>query len=323
MKKAFAVSFYRFKKSRIPIILSTALLVVLAVSTGILLSRTGGGAPESAFTDEYREYLLHEKRQYEEELSDPDIESAERHDIEMALAKVEYFLETESTRGNYYNDTPGDGGAYWMQIYFLFGAFTSAIAAVIVTVWFYTGTKTGIHRTESLTGRSRSSLWLGKNGAAASVAFVTPLIFTIIMFICALCSSDTRFLVEDDMTTRVYSVSVFAQWALQAVSLFAVTAVSSAIASFVTTVSGDSAAGTSVSLLILLLTTLGTFVTFNAFKDIAPDNLTSTFIPYIGIILIPFRCGISNAFIIALCAHIAIAVVLYLLSYMLYRRKTL
>lgn len=225
MKKAFAVSFYRFKKSRIPIILSIALLVVLAVSTGILLSRTGGGAPESAFTDEYREYLLHEKRQYEEALSDPDIENAERHDIEMALAKVEYFLETESTRGNYYNDTPGDGGAYWMQIYFLFGAFTSAIAAIIVTVWFYTGTKTGIHRTESLTGRSRSSLWLGKNGAAASVAFVTPLIFTIIMFICALCSSDTRFLVEDDMTTRVYSVSVFAQWALQAVSLFAVTAV--------------------------------------------------------------------------------------------------
>lgn len=323
MTEVFKVSFFRFKKSRLFIILCVAIAIVLITATAILSARLGSGIQGSEFTDEYRDYLLYEKELYQTALANPDLNDNERHKTEMALAQVEYYLETQTTRDDYYNEMPSDGGAYWMQVYFLFGAVASAIASIIVSVFFFPGTKSGVHRTEFLTGRTRSVLWTGKNTASLLVSITVPLVFILAMLISALCAYDARFLVEDDLTTKVYSVSIFTQWALQSVSLCVIALISAALTSFVTTLSGDSTVGGTVPLVVLLLFTLGMFIAFNIFKDNAPDNLISTFIPYVGIMIIPFRYGVTSAFAIALSVYIFVAVILFVLSYLIYRRKVL
>lgn len=320
MKKVFCTSFIRFGKSRTLIALVFAVVVVIAVATVVMISRAGRGGVGSEFDEEY---LLYEKALLETELENPDLTDAARHDLLMELSRAEYYLETKTGSNDYYHESSSDGGAYWMQVYCLFGSATAAIAAIILSVWFFPGIKSGIHRTEFLTGRSRSSLWLGKNSAATIVSLAVPALFSLITLICAASAPEVRFMSADHIAVEVYSVSAFVQWAAQTVGIFAVGLTASALVSVVTTISGDSAVGLAVPLTVFTLCTLGLFFAMNVF---APDNANPDvwyFVPFLGLMLTSFKEGVTIAYALSAAIHVVLAAACYGVSYAVFRRKPL
>lgn len=320
MREVFATSFARFAKSRTLIALVIAVIVVFAVATAVMLSRSGRGGLGSEFDEEG---LLYEKTQLEEAMDDPGLTDAARHDLVMELSRVEYYLETRTGSDDYYHESSSDGGAYWMQVYYLFGSAAAAIAAIILSVWFFPGAKSGIHRTEFLTGRSRSSLWLGKNAAAMLTSLAVPLLFSLITLICAAAAPDVRFLSEDHIAVKVYSVSAIAQWAAQTAGIFVVALLASALVSIAISLSGDSAVGIAVPLTVVTLCTLGLFFAMNVFS---PDNVSPTvwyFVPFLGLTVLSFRDGVTTAYLISVATYAVFAAACYGVSCAVFVRKPL
>lgn len=325
MKKIFSASFKRLKKSKFMIVLIVAVILALFVATIVSLANdTGGAAPDSAHDELYWEYLKEEKAGLEEALKNPDLNSDEIHDFKMQLAKTEYFLQTKTSASDYYNDSGADGAACWMQVYFLIGAVCVVIAAIVVTVWFFPGSKSGVHRTEFLTGCSRKALWNGKNAASALASTGVAALFVVAMLVSAFTAPQgLRFLVEDDLTTSVYSVSVYTQWAIQSLGLVVLAVVASAVASVTVSLSGDTSVGVAVPIILVLVFTLGMFFSFNMFPESGADNFTSTFIPFLGLMVLSFRYGVTGAYVVAIAIHIVIASVCYGVSFAVFERKSL
>lgn len=320
MKEVFCTSFLRFRKSRLLVVLIAAVVIVMIAATAILIARIGRGAIGSEYNEEF---LLMEKEMTEEALKNPYLTESEKKNILLDLSRIEYFLETKTGSGDYYIESSSDGGAYWMQVYFIFGAATAAIAAVILSAWFFPGTKSGIHRTEFLTGRSRASLWLGKNCAAAIMSLAVPLFFSLVTLICAVSAPEVRFLSEDRILFKVYSVSVFTQWAEQVVGLCAIGLAASALVSISTSLSGDSAVGIAVPLMLELLCTLGLFFILNIFHVEGVDNTVWYFVPFLGLIVSSFRDGTVLAYLLSVLTHLVAAAICYGVSYAVFARKPL
>lgn len=325
MKKIFFSSFTRLKKSKFMIVFIVAVVLALLVATIIsFVNNASGAAPDSFHDEAYWEYLKEEKEGLEEALKNPDLTSDEIHDFKMQLAKTEYFLQTKTSASDYYNDSGADGAGRWMQVYFLFGAVCVVITAIVVTVWFYPGSKSGLHRTEFLAGCSRKALWAGKNASAMLCSVGIAALFVVAMLVSALAAPQgLRFLVEDDMTTSVYSVSLYTQWAIESLGLVVLAIVASAIASVTVSLSGDTSVGVAVPIIIVLVLTLGLFFAFNMFPESGADNFTSTFIPFLGIMVLPFRNGVTSAYVVAVAVHIVIACVCYGVSFAVFGRRSL
>lgn len=324
MKKIFSASFTRLKKSKFLLFIISSVILVFLVATAVSFANSSGAAPDSSPSESYWEYLKEQKAFYEEMLKNPGLTADETHNIKMELAKTDYFLQTQTTANDYYNDCGADGAGCWMQVYFLLGSVCVVIISIVTTVWFFPGSKSGIHRTEFLTGNSRKALWAGKNAASLLSSTGVSVFFIIVMFICALASpKGLEFLVEDDLTTRVYSVSVYTQFAIESLGLITLAIVSSAIASVAVSVSGDSSVGIAVPIILVLTLTLGTFFAFNMFPESGTDNFTSTLIPFLGLIVLSFRYGVTSAYVIAIAMHIVIAVACYGVSVATFNRKAL
>lgn len=326
MKKIFTASFTRLIKSKFVIVLIAAVVLALLVATIISLANDRGGAvpPDSSHVETYWEYLEEEKAGIGEALKNPNLTSDEIHDFKMRLAMIEYFLQTKTSTSDYYNDCGADGAARWMQVYFLIGAVCVVIMAIVVTVWFFPGSKSGLHRTEFLTGCSRKALWNGKNAASALVATGVAALFVIAMLISAFAAPQgLRFLVEDDLTTSVYSVSLYTQWAIESLGLIVLAIVASSVASVTVSLSGDTSVGVAVPIILVLVLTLGLFFAFNMFPESGADNFTTTFIPFLGLMILPFRYGVTGAYVVAIAVHIVIACVCYGVSFAVFERKSL
>lgn len=326
MKKIFSASFTRLRKSKFMIVLIVAVILVLLVATIIsLVNDTGGAVPPDSFHDDaYWEYLEEVTKGLEEALKNPNQTSDEIHDFKMQLAKTEYFLQTKTSASDYYNDSSADGAACWMQVYFLIGAVCVVIMAIVVTVWFFPGSKSGVHRTEFLTGCSRKALWNGKNAASTLVATGVAALFAVAMLVSAFAAPQgLRFLVEDDLTTSVYSVSLYTQWAIESLGLIVLAIVASSVASVTISLSGDTSVGVAVPIILVLVLTLGMFFAFNMFPESGADNFTSTFIPFLGLMVLSFRYGVTGAYVVAIAIHIVIASVCYGVSFAVFERKSL
>ncbi len=320
MKKVFCTSFLRFGKSRLIYILIAAVAVVFLIATAVMISRMGRSPLGSEFDEDS---LMYQKTVTETALENPDLTDAERHDLMMSLSKTQYYLATRTGSNDYYLESSSDGGAYWMQVYFLFGGLTAAIAAIILSVWFFPGIKSGVHRTEFLTGRSRSSLWLGKNSAAALTSLVVPALFALITLVCAAVSPEVRFMSEDHIAVEVYSVSALVQWAAQAAGMFAVGLLASALVGIAISLSGDTAVGIAVPLVAVTVCTLGLFFAMNVF---VPDNVSPTvwyFVPFLGLTVTSFKDGVTTAYAISLAMHVVLAAACYGVSYATFVRKPL
>lgn len=325
MKRIFSASFTRLKKSKFLIVLIGAVVLALLVATIISLANdTGGAQPDSSHDEAYWEYLKEEKAGLEEALQNHNLTSDEIHDFKMQLAKIEYFLQTKTSANDYFNNSGADGAACWMQVYFLIGSVCVVIAAIIVTVWFFPGSKSGVHRTEFLTGCSRNALWNGKNAASALVSVGVAALFIVAMLFSAFAAPQgLRFLVEDDLTTSIYSVSVYTQWAIQSLGLVVLAIISSAMASVAVSLSGDTSVGIAVPIILVLVLTLGMFFAFNMFPESGADNFTSTFIPFLGLMILSFRYGVTSAYVVAIAIHIVIASISYGISFAVFERKSL
>lgn len=326
MKKIFTASFTRLIKSKFVIVPIAAVVLALLAATIISLANDRGGAvpPDSSHVETYWEYLEEEKAGIGEALKNPNLTSDEIHDFKMRLSMIEYFLQTKTSTSDYYNDCGADGAARWMQVYFLIGAVCVVITAIVVSVWFFPGSNSGLHRTEFLTGCSRKALWNGKNAASALVATGVAALFVIAMLISAFASPQgLRFLVEDDLTTSVYSISLYTQWAVESLGLFVLAIVASSVASVTVSLSGDTSVGVAVPIILVLVLTLGLFFAFNMFPESGADNFTTTFIPFLGLMVLSFRYGVTGAYVVAIAVHIVIACVCYGVSFAVFERKSL
>ena len=335
MNKAFGAAFFRFRRSKTPILVFAFVAVILlSVLVGLIVGASDF-VPDPDFgkdTAIWEGEDIPYKTVYEylvgigyERLESGGLSEEERHAVEMDIARYEYFLETDTDERDYYDMRYeySFGGAYWMQALFFVGIWTSIAAALVVSIWFFPGAKSGVLRTEFLTGTSRRALWTGKTGAAVSASVAVPAVFSTAMLIAALCASDVRFLAEDGLFTRVYGISVFAQWIAETAAMCAVAALTSAFVNVVTCLSEDSAVGAVVPSVAILMLTLGMYVLTSMFPSIKIDNTTATLFPFIGLATASFDDGANALFGITVSVHAAAAALCFAVSYAAFRRKTL
>lgn len=335
MNKAFGTAFFRFRRSKTPILVFAFVAVILlSVLVGLTVGASNFvpdpdfGKDTTLWEGEEIPYDLYNRLSEErltEELKKDDLTEEERHDIEMRLAAVRYYIDTCTDREDYYDMSRGFhfGGAYWMQVLFMAGALASMLAPLALTAWFFPGAKSGVLRTEFLTGTSRRALWTGKTGASTLVSAAAPTIFSAAMLICAACSPDVKFFITDELLTRAYAISVFAQWIAETAAMYAAAFLASALVNFVTCLSDDTAIGVAVPSVIILALTFGMFIILNIMPQqtaVSDDSLL--WVPFFGTVT-AFDAGATREFGIAVAIHFAAAAVCYAASYLAFRRKSL
>ena len=335
MNKAFGAAFFRFRRSKTPILVFAFVAVILL---SVLVGLTVGASDFVPDPDFGKDTAIWEgedipyKTVYEylvgigyERLESGGLSEEERHAVEMDIARYEYFLETDTDERDYYDMRYeySFGGAYWMQVLFMAGALASMLAPLALTAWFFPGAKSGVLRTEFLTGTSRRALWTGKTGASTLVSAAAPTISSAAMLICAACSPDVKFFITDELLTRAYAISVFAQWIAEAAAMYAVALLASALVNFVTCLSDDTAIGVAVPSVIILALTFGMFIILNIMPQqtaVSDDSLL--WVPFFGTVT-AFDAGATREFGIAVAIHFAAAAVCYAASYLAFRRKSL
>ena len=335
MNKAFGTAFFRFRRSKTPILVFAFVAVILlSVLVGLTVGASNFvpdpdfGKDTTLWEGEEIPYDLYNRLSEErltEELKKDDLTEEERHDIEMRLAAVRYYIDTGTDREDYYDMSRGFhfGGAYWMQVLFMAGALASMLAPLALTAWFFPGAKSGVFRTEFLTGTPRRPLWTGKTGASTLISPPAPTIFSAAMLVCAACSPDVKFFITDELLTRAYAISVFAQWIAETAAMYAVALLASALVNFVTCLSDDTAIGVAVPSVIILALTFGMFIILNIMPQqtaVSDDSLL--WVPFLGTVT-AFDAGATREFGIAVAIHFAAAAVCYAASYLAFRRKSL
>ena len=190
MKEVFVTAYLRFGKSKLFIVCAAAVvLMLLGTIVGLAVSAAGAevGAQKSDTIllggedvpySEYYQYLLDECLKINER---DDLSQSEKASLEMEIAEYRFYLQSNTNTTQYYHDSYGaeNGGAYWMQVLFFVGLFASMFLPIVLTAWFLPGAKSGVLRTEFLTGRSRAELWGGKTGAALVASSAAPIVFSL------------------------------------------------------------------------------------------------------------------------------------------------
>ena len=270
---------------------------------------------------EYYQYLLDEcLKIYERD----DLSQSEKASLEMEIAEYRFYLQSNTNTTQYYHDGYGakNGGAYWMQVLFFVGLFASMFLPIVLTAWFLPGAKSGVLRTEFLTGRSRAALWGGKTGAALVASSAAPIVFSLSGLISALCTPDAMFLVKDELIGKVYAISVFAQWAALTATMLVVAWSAAALVELVTCLSGDSVAGVAVPCAIVLLSIFVTIAVLSIVPAEEAVKYDFSWMPFYGLIGM-FQVAPASDEIVMIVAHAIAAAIALGISRFAFWRKSL
>ena len=304
MKEVFVTAYLRFGKSKFLVVCAAAIvLMLLGTIVGLAVSTAGAevGAQKSDTIrlggedvpySEYYQYLLDEcLKIYESD----DLSQSEKASLEMEIAEYRFYLQSNTNTTQYYHDNYGakNGGAYWMQVLFFVGLFASMFFPIVLSVWFFPGTKSGVLRTEFLTGRSRAELWGGKTGAALVASSATPIVF-----------------------------SVFAQWAALTATMLVVAWSAAALVELVTCLSGDSVAGVAVPCAIVLLSIFVTIAVLSIVPAEEAVKYDFSWMPFYGLIGM-FQVAPASDEIVMIVAHALAAALALGVSRFAFGRKAL
>lgn len=333
MKEVFVTAYLRFGKSKFLVVCAAAVvLMLLGTIVGLAVSAAGAevGAQKSDTIllggedvpySEYYQYLLDEcLKIYERD----DLSQSEKASLETEIAEYRFYLQSNTNTTQYYHDSYGaeNGGAYWMQVLFFVGMCVSMFLPIVLTAWFLPGAKSGVLRTEFLTGRSRAELWGGKTGAALVASSAAPIVFSLSGLISALCTPDAMFLVKDELLGKVYAISVFAQWAALTATMLVVAWSAAALVELVTCLSGDSVAGVAVPCAIVLLSIFVTIAVLSIVPAEEAVKYDFSWMPFYGLIGM-FQVAPASDEIVMIVAHAIAAALALGVSRFAFGRKAL
>lgn len=333
MRRVLDAALFRLKKSR------STFVIVAAVALAIVAVCVAVGIDGSDYVrdGQFDAYILEEKEvsasEYYTAMKEALVGSAgslggmddsRAHDFNMQLAQYEFFIANNVGLRDFVDPTLQYlfGTAYAMQVLYMVGIWVCMAAAIALSVKFFPAANSGTPRVEFLTGGvSRDGIWTGKTIVAYALSILPAIAFSIAMFVCALCARGEAFLVADDIGERVYSISVFAQWAAESAALIASSLCVASFANMVVCASGDRTSGAVAACsLVAAFSFVPVLVT-----TVAPTALSgyaSTLTPMIGLVS-AFSVGASPLFGISVALYLSAAAILTLTAWLVFRRKEL